>query len=60
MSVTGVDLLTIEAALVSPCRTSFGSESGREARLVGVVSDEAEGCGECGAGSSPQYSSQYT
>ncbi|MFG3243805.1 o-succinylbenzoate synthase [Streptomyces sp. NPDC048157] len=60
MKVTGVELLTIKAPLVSPFRTSFGTETVREALLVRVVTDEAEGWGECGAGTAPQYSSQYT
>lgn len=60
MKVTGVELRTIKAPLVSPFRTSFGTETVREALLVRVVTDEAEGWGECGAGTAPQYSSQYT
>ncbi|MFJ5724897.1 o-succinylbenzoate synthase [Streptomyces sp. NPDC093149] len=60
MKVTGVELRTIKAPLISPFRTSFGTETVREALLVRVVTDEAEGWGECGAGTAPQYSSQYT
>ncbi|MFG2627621.1 o-succinylbenzoate synthase [Streptomyces sp. NPDC048473] len=60
MKVTGVELRTIKAPLVSPFRTSFGTETVREALLVRVVTDEAEGWGECGAGTAPLYSSQYT
>ncbi|WP_329938528.1 hypothetical protein [Streptomyces sp. BE308] len=60
MKVTGVELRTIKAPLVSPFRTSFGTETVRESLLVRVVTDEAEGWGECGAGTAPLYSSQYT
>ncbi|MCX4678979.1 o-succinylbenzoate synthase [Streptomyces sp. NBC_01433] len=60
MKVTGVELRTIKAPLVSPFRTSFGTETVREALLVRVVTEEAEGWGECGAGTAPLYSSQYT
>ncbi|WP_214321214.1 o-succinylbenzoate synthase [Nonomuraea sediminis] len=60
MKLTGVEIRTIELPLVSPFRTSFGTETVREALLVRVVTDEAEGWGECGAGTAPLYSSEYT
>lgn len=60
MKITGVELRTVEMPLVSPFRTSFGTETVRQALLVRVVTGEAEGWGECGAGTAPQYSSEYT
>ncbi len=60
MKITGVELRTIEMPLVSPFRTSFGTESVREALLLRVVTDESEGWGECCAGTAPLYSSEYT
>ncbi|MEU6010652.1 o-succinylbenzoate synthase [Streptomyces sp. NPDC047453] len=60
MKIEGVELRTVEVPLVSPFRTSFGTETVREALLVRVVGAESEGWGECGAGTAPLYSSQYT
>ncbi|MFE7108211.1 o-succinylbenzoate synthase [Streptomyces sp. NPDC057575] len=60
MKITGVELRTVEMPLVAPFRTSFGTETVREVLLVRVVTDEGEGWGECGAGTAPLYSSQYT
>jgi O-succinylbenzoate synthase len=59
MKLTGVELRRISLPLVSPFRTSFGTETTRDAVLVRVVSTEAEGWGECVAMSGPLYSSEY-
>src|SRR6478752_4695497 len=45
--------------LVSPFRTSFGTQTARELMLLRVVTDEAEGWGECVAMADPLYSSEY-
>jgi O-succinylbenzoate synthase len=45
--------------LVAPFRTSFGTELDREVVLVRVVSEHADGWGECVAMSEPLYSSEY-
>ncbi|GHD41506.1 o-succinylbenzoate synthase [Mycetocola manganoxydans] len=45
--------------LVRPFETSFGRETARDVLLVHLVSDTGEGWGECVAGSSPSYSSEY-
>ena len=45
--------------LVTPFRTSFGTQSSRDILLLRVVTDEAEGWGECVAMSDPLYSSEY-
>ncbi|MFI6291576.1 o-succinylbenzoate synthase [Nonomuraea sp. NPDC050790] len=60
MKLTGVEIRTIRMPLVSPFRTSFGTETVREALVLRAVTDEAEGWGECGAGTAPLYSAEYT
>lgn len=45
--------------LVRPFRTSLGSQTARDVLLVRVVTDEAEGWGECVALTDPVYSSEY-
>jgi O-succinylbenzoate synthase len=45
--------------LVAPFRTSFGTETTREALLLRVVTSDAEGWGECVAMADPLYSSEY-
>ena len=59
MKLTGVELRRIEMPLVAPFRTSFGTETTRDALLLRVVTDEGEGWGECVAMSGPLYSSEY-
>ncbi|ADB33935.1 Mandelate racemase/muconate lactonizing protein [Kribbella flavida DSM 17836] len=59
MKLTGVELRRIQMPLVSPFRTSFGTETSRDALLVRVVTADAEGWGECVAMADPLYSSEY-
>ncbi|MFJ7217793.1 o-succinylbenzoate synthase [Amycolatopsis sp. NPDC098790] len=59
MKISGVELVRIELPLTSPFRTSFAVETVRDALLVRVVSDGAEGWGECVALADPVYSSEY-
>jgi O-succinylbenzoate synthase len=59
MKLTGVELRRISMPLVAPFRTSFGTETTRDVLLLRVVTDEAEGWGECVAMSDPLYSSEY-
>ena len=59
MKITGVELRRIAMPLVAPFRTSFGTETARDVLLVRVVSEDAEGWGECVAMSAPLYSSEY-
>ena len=59
MKITDVELRRIELPLVAPFRTSFGTETTRDALLVRVVTADAEGWGECVAMESPLYSSEY-
>ncbi|GIM73394.1 o-succinylbenzoate synthase [Winogradskya consettensis] len=59
MRLTGVELRRVAMPLVSPFRTSFGTETARDVLLVRVVTGDAEGWGECVAMSDPRYSSEY-
>lgn len=59
MRLEGVELRWIELPLVSPFRTSFGTQTSREVLLVKAVTDAGEGWGECVAMSEPVYSPEY-
>ncbi|WNV88188.1 o-succinylbenzoate synthase [Umezawaea sp. Da 62-37] len=59
MKLTGVELRRVRMPLVAPFRTSFGTQNARDVLLLRVVTDEAEGWGECVAMSDPLYSSEY-
>nr|BFE78800.1 hypothetical protein GCM10020093_014010 [Planobispora longispora] len=59
MEITGVELRRIAMPLVTPFRTSFGTETTRDVLLVRVVTPDAEGWGECVAMAEPRYSSEY-
>ncbi len=60
MKLHEVELRRIRLPLVTPFRTSFGTEHARDILLVKVTSDEAEGWGECVAAAEPLYSSEYS
>ncbi len=60
MKLLGVELRRIAMPLVAPFRTSFGVEAERDILLVRALGADAEGWGECVAGTSPLYSSEYT
>jgi o-succinylbenzoate synthase len=59
MRLESVELRRIRLPLVSPFRTSLGTEHEREILLVRVVGPDAEGWGECVAFGGPFYSSEY-
>ena len=59
MKLEGVELRRIHLPLVSPFRTSFGTETARDVLLVRAITPEAEGWGECVAMEEPLYSSEY-
>jgi O-succinylbenzoate synthase len=59
MRLEGVEMRRIAMPLVSPFRTSFGTDTSRDVLLLRVVTGEAEGWGECVATSRPVYSSEY-
>jgi O-succinylbenzoate synthase len=66
-TIANVELRRIAMPLVSPFRTSFGSQTERDILLVrvdladtsGATSDTVEGWGECVALSEPSYSPEY-
>ncbi|MFC1407267.1 MULTISPECIES: o-succinylbenzoate synthase [Streptacidiphilus] len=60
MKIDCVELLRLDMPLVTPFRTSFGTQTRRDVLLVRVVADGAEGWGECVALADPLYSSEYT
>jgi O-succinylbenzoate synthase len=59
VKVTAVELRRIRLPLVSPFRTSFGTQTERPVLLVRVVTPDAEGWGECVAMAEPLYSYEY-
>ncbi len=59
MKIESLDLVRVAMPLVRPFRTSFGVELERDALLVHVVTDEAQGWGECVSGHDPLYSPEY-
>jgi O-succinylbenzoate synthase len=59
VKLSAVELLRTELPLVRPFRTSFGTETLREALLVRIETASSDGWGECVAGSEPLYSSEY-
>jgi O-succinylbenzoate synthase len=59
MKLTGIELRRISMPLVAPFRTSFGVQTGRDVLLLRVVTDDAEGWGECVAMTDPLYSPEY-
>jgi o-succinylbenzoate synthase len=60
MKLTHVVLHRLRMPLVSPFRTSFGTETSRNALLVQVIGPDSEGWGECVADEEPLYSSEYS
>jgi O-succinylbenzoate synthase len=59
MKLTSVELLRLVLPLVSPFRTSFGTQTSREVLLVHVTTPDSEGWAECVAMEDPLYSSEY-
>jgi len=58
-AVEAVELIRIRMPLVAPFRTSFGTQTARDALLVHVLAGGVEGWGECVAMEEPLYSSEY-
>ncbi|MFD1501577.1 o-succinylbenzoate synthase, partial [Streptosporangium lutulentum] len=59
MKITGIELRRIAMPLVTPFRTSFGTETERDVLLLRVITPDAEGWAECVAMSDPLYSPEY-
>ncbi|GAA2402719.1 o-succinylbenzoate synthase [Nonomuraea africana] len=59
MKLDAVELRQVALPLVSPFRTSLGTQTVRTALLVRVLTDEGEGWGECAAEDEPTYSPEH-
>ena len=59
MKLEAVELRRVQLPLVSPFRTSFGTQTERDILLVRVRTPDGEGWGECVAMEEPLYSSEY-
>ena len=59
MRIEAVELIRLDLPLVTPFRTSSGVESVRDVLLARVLTPEAEGWGECVAGSEPVYTGEH-
>jgi O-succinylbenzoate synthase len=59
MQLHNLELRRIELDLVTPFRTSFGTESRRDILLLHVTTDVGEGWGECVAMAEPAYSAEF-
>jgi len=57
--VTELELRLVGLPLKSPFRTSFGVETEKECVLARVLTEDAEGWGECVAGRDPGYSEEW-
>lgn len=60
MKIEGFELRRVAMPLVSPFRTSFGTQTARDILLVKAVTDAATGWGECVTLPDPIYSPEYT
>jgi o-succinylbenzoate synthase len=58
-TVRAIELRLIGLPLVAPFRTSFGEETDKVCVLVRVVTDDAEGWGECVTSPDPGYSEEF-
>jgi O-succinylbenzoate synthase len=57
--IEAVELRRVALRLVTPFRTSFGTQTERDVLLVRVLTDAGEGWGECVAFPEPTYSEEY-
>jgi O-succinylbenzoate synthase len=59
VKLSAVELRRVALPLVTPFRTSYGTETVRDILLLRVETDTGQGWGECCAQSEPLYSSEY-
>lgn len=59
MRLEAVELRRVQLPLVTPFRTSYGTDTYKDALLVHVFTDVGDGWGECGADAAPLYSAEY-
>ena len=57
--IRSLELRLIALPLVRPFRTSFGEDTTKDAILLRLETDDAEGWGECVAGPEPGYSEEF-
>jgi O-succinylbenzoate synthase len=60
MNIEGLELRRVAMPLVSPFRTSFGTQTSKDILLVRAVTADGEGWGECVTLPDPVYSPEYT
>lgn len=60
MKIDDLELRRVAMPLVSPFRTSFGTQTAKDILLIRVVVDGVEGWGECVTLPDPVYSPEYT
>lgn len=59
MRIDAVELVRCQVPFVSPFRTSFGVQHGRDVVLVRILGSDTEGWGENVAGEEPLYSAEF-
>lgn len=59
MKLEALELFRFRMPLVTPFRTSYGTDTDREVLIVRALTSAGEGWGECVAESSPSYSSEF-
>ena len=59
VKLTAVELRRVSLPLVAPFRTSFGTETTKDALLIRALTPEGDGWGECVAMDEPLYSYEY-
>jgi o-succinylbenzoate synthase len=59
LQLKGIEVHHVSMPLVSPFRTSFGTQTTRDLLLLRAVTDAGEGWGECVTMADPLYSSEY-
>jgi O-succinylbenzoate synthase len=59
MQFDAVELVRVSMPLVAPFRTSFGTDTVRDALLVHVRAGDGDGWGECVADLEPRYSAEW-
>lgn len=59
MKIESVELRRVSMPLVTPFRTSFGTQTDRDVLLLKVEGPDGDGWGECVAMSEPLYSAEY-
>jgi len=59
MTLRAAEIVRARIDLVTPFRTSFGTETTRHLLFLRLVGDDAEGWGECVAMTTPRYSAEY-